>query len=205
MRPSDRRALQSISIYNSITSTTSCRAVRHSRPRRPADWYLPAFHSLIILTEILRSAQDDNGRRGFPIPVPIPPPMTPKHPSHFAITHRFIPIGSQQETRHPVRCSFHDPCNLFHRRPLFAFHNRFVMDMHRKGQSIPKDDLASNFYLSTFPIIRKSHWIQQDSLRNNHSTWLVLSNNRMACYRVSFHKLHMLNMKYQEQLQFPSV
>ena len=54
MRPSDRRALPSLSFYNSITSTTSHRAVRHSRPRRPADWYLPAFHSLIILTEILR-------------------------------------------------------------------------------------------------------------------------------------------------------
>lgn len=132
-------------------------------------------------------------------------PLTPKHPSHFAITHRFIPIGSQQESRHPVRCSFHDPCNLFHRRPLFAFHNRFVMDMHIKGQSIPKDDLASIFYLSTFPIIRKSHWIQQDNLRSSHSIWLVLSNNRMACYRASFHKLHMLNMKYQEQMQFPSV
>ena len=54
MRPSGRRALPSLSFYNSITSTTSHRAVRHSRPRRPADWYLSAFHSLIILTEILR-------------------------------------------------------------------------------------------------------------------------------------------------------
>ena len=69
MRPSDRRALPSLSFYNSITSTTSCRAVKHSRPRCPADWYLPAFHSLIILTEILRFAQDDVGGRGSPIPI----------------------------------------------------------------------------------------------------------------------------------------
>ena len=29
----------------------------------PADWYLPALRSLTILTEILRFAQDDGGRR----------------------------------------------------------------------------------------------------------------------------------------------
>ena len=40
--------------------------------RRPADWYLPKFESLAIFTEILRSAQDDSGRRGSPIPIPIP-------------------------------------------------------------------------------------------------------------------------------------
>ena len=84
MRPSDRRALPSLSFYNSITSTTSHRAVRHSRPRRPADWYLPAFHSLIILTKILRFAQDDSGRRGSPIPIPVPtsiPTPAPAAPS----------------------------------------------------------------------------------------------------------------------------
>ena len=29
----------------------------------PADWYLPALLSLTILTEILRFAQDDDGRQ----------------------------------------------------------------------------------------------------------------------------------------------
>ena len=33
---------------------------------RPADWYLMPSASLTILTEILRSAQDDAGRRGSP-------------------------------------------------------------------------------------------------------------------------------------------
>ena len=60
------------------------RAVRRSRPCCPADWYLPAFHSLIILTKILRSAQDDSGRLGSPIPIPtsIPVPAAPSGASH---------------------------------------------------------------------------------------------------------------------------
>ena len=51
--------------------------------RRPADWYLPTFESLAIFTEILRSAQDDSGRRGSPIPVPIPTAPTGRAPINF--------------------------------------------------------------------------------------------------------------------------
>ena len=35
----------------------------HDTSLLPADWYLSTFHPHAILTEILRFAQDDSGRR----------------------------------------------------------------------------------------------------------------------------------------------
>ena len=80
------------------TPAPSHRAVRHSRPRRPAEWYLSAFHSLIILTKILRFVEtlqrvsksaEVGPRRTM---VSFIGMLTLVHP--FATTWHFAPVGS---------------------------------------------------------------------------------------------------------------
>lgn len=93
--------------------------------------------------------------------------------SVFLVKRCLIPISSDQDIRHPVRCTAHDGCDGFYRYILVAFNDKLVMDMadneavgeilHGEAQQVTGyglDDILNEFWtvrFDAFPFLGRSH------------------------------------------------
>lgn len=76
--------------------------------------------------------------------------------SVFLVKRCLIPISSDQDVRHPVRCTAHDGCDGFYRYILAAFYDQLIMDvaadeavgevLHCEAEKIPADRLYDILY-----------------------------------------------------------